>query len=111
MKWNQFPALRVLIFYLLFYFLFSYVNWIGSVIGVLVLLFLWFLKIIQVKVCFLLIGFQLLIMGRLSIDEYVKLPDNHYLVERVLKDNEYNIKKSPIEAFFCLHLFTIIENK
>jgi competence protein ComEC len=27
-------------------------------------------------------------MGRLSIDESVKLPDNHYLVERVLKDNE-----------------------
>jgi competence protein ComEC len=88
MKWNQFPALRVLIFYLLFYFLFSYVHWIGSVIGVLALLFLWLLKIIQVKVCFLLIVFQLLIMGRLSIDESVKLPDNHYLVERVLKDNE-----------------------
>mgnify|MGYP001544402514 FL=1 len=91
MKWNQFPALRVLIFYLLFYFLFSYVNWTGSVIGVLALLFLWFLKIIQVKVCFLLIGFQLLIMGRLSIDESVKLPNNHYLVERVLKDNDKKI--------------------
>lgn len=104
MKWNQFPALRLLIFYLFFYFLFGYAYWIGLVIGVLALLFLCLLKVIQVKVCFLLIVFQLLIIGRLSIDESVALPDNHYLVERVLKDNE---KKTTLIAKNALFKYVI----